>query len=110
MVDYNELLYEKVQAEYDAFIEELKQMTAEQVIEKAYQKVIKEEMVTEIQNGNLEQVEAKALCREKFPLEHMYQDWLDTDVSHMEMLKNSIDDTAKKAVKEMKAKQREKFL
>lgn len=105
--DYVELLYEKVQAEYDAFIEELKRMTPEQVIDKAYEKVIKEDLVTEIQHGSLEQTEAKALYREKYPLDRMYQEWLDTDVSYMDLLKDSIDDTAKKAVKEMKEKQRE---
>ena len=51
--------------------------------------------------------EAKALNREKYPLDRMYQEWLDTDVSEMQMLKDSIDDTAKKAVKEMKDKQKE---
>lgn len=34
--DYNALLYEKVQAEYDAFIEELKTKPVDEVIEKAY--------------------------------------------------------------------------
>ncbi len=106
-VDYNELLYEKVQAEYDVFIEELKRMTPEQVIEKAYEKVIKEDLVTEIQHGSLEPNEAKALYREKYPLDRMYQEWLDADVSYMDLLKDSIDDTAKKVVKEMKEKQRE---
>ena len=106
-VDYNELLYEKVQAEYDAFIEELKRMTPEQVIDKAYQKVIKENMVMAIQDMELTPSEAKALCREKYPLDRMYQEWLDTDVSGMQMLKDSIDDTAKQAVKEMKEKKRE---
>ena len=107
MVDYNELLYEKVQAEYDAFIEELKQMTPEQVIDRAYEKVTKENMVTIIREENLTPAEAKALNREKYPLDRMYQEWLDTDVSEMQMLKDSIDDTAKKAVKEMKEKQKE---
>ena len=51
-VDYNELLYEKVQAEYDAFIEELKRMTPEQVIDRAYEKVTKENMVMVIQENN----------------------------------------------------------
>ncbi len=106
-VDYNELLYEKVQVEYDAFIEELKRMTPEQIIEKSYEKVTKENMVTIIQEENLTPAEAKALCREKYPLDRMYQEWLDTDVSEMQMLKDSIDDTAKKAVKEMKEKQKE---
>lgn len=105
--DYNELLYEKVQAEYDAFIEELKQMTPEQVIDKAYEKTIKEDLVTEIQHRSLEQSEAKALYREKYPLDRMYREWLDTDVSYMDLLKDSIDDTAKKAVKERREKQRE---
>lgn len=106
-VGHNELLYEKVQAEYDAFIEELKQMTPEQVIDRAYEKVTKENMVTIIREENLTPAEAKALNREKYPLDRMYQEWLDTDVSEMQMLKDSIDDTAKKAVKEMKEKQKE---
>ena len=106
-VDYNELLYEKVQTEYDAFIEELKRMTPEQVIERAYEKVTKENMVTIIQENELTSAEAKALYREKYPLDLMYQEWLDTDVSEMQMLKDSIDDIAKKAVKEMKDKQKE---
>lgn len=106
-VDYNELLYEKVQAEYDAFIEELKRMTPKQVIDRAYEKVTKENMVTIIREENLTPAEAKALNREKYPLDRMYQEWLDTDVSEMQMLKDSIDDTAKKAVKEMKDKQKE---
>ena len=106
-VAYNALLYEKVQAEYDAFIEELKRMTPEQVIDRAYEKVTKENMVTIIREENLTPAEAKALNREKYPLDRMYQEWLDTDVSEMQMLKDSIDDTAKKAVKEMKDKQKE---
>ena len=107
-VDYNELLYEKVQAEYDAFIEELKRMTPEQVIDRAYEKVTKENMVMVIQENNLEPSEAKALCREKYPLDRMYQEWLDTDVSEMQMLKDSIDDTAKKGSQrnERKAKRK----
>lgn len=105
--DYVELLYEKVQAEYDNFIEKLKQMTPEQVIEKAYEKVAKENMVMAIQDKELTLSEAKALCREQYPLDRMYQEWLDTDVSKMQMLKDSIDETAKKAVKEMKDKQKE---
>lgn len=97
--DYVELLYEKVQAEYDNFIEELKRMTPEQVIEKAYEKVAKENMVMAIQDKELTPSEAKALCREKYPLDRMYREWLDTDVSEMQMLKDSIDETAKKQSK-----------
>ena len=40
-VDYNELLYEKLQAEYNAYIESLKQMTPEQVIEMPIKKSLR---------------------------------------------------------------------
>lgn len=107
MVDYNELLYKKVQAEYDTFIEEIKKQPSEKVIERAYEIVTKQNMVVIIQESNLTPVEAKSLYREKYPLDRMYREWLDTDVSEMQMLKDSIDDTAKTAVKELKEKQRE---
>lgn len=106
MADYNKLLYEKVRVEYERFIEALKKMTPEQVIEKAYEKAIKEDMVTEIQQCNLTQEEANALYLEKYPLDLMYQEWLDTDVSFMGLLRDSIDDTAKKAVSELRKEHR----
>ncbi len=106
-VDYNDLLYEKMQQEYDAFIAGLKLMSSEQVIDSAYEKVIKSDILIECENGRLEQKEAKALYLEKYPLDRIYQDWLKSDVSYMGMIRDSIDDSAKDAVKERKEKQRE---
>ena len=42
--DYASLLYEKVQAEHDDFIAEMKCKPAEEIIESAYQIVIKDEI------------------------------------------------------------------
>ena len=106
-IDYNTLLYEKVQAEYDAFIEELKAKPAEEVIEKAYEKVFKEEMVCICEFANFESKEAKAMYLEKHPLDRMYQDWLKSDVSYMDMLRDSIDDSVKAAAMERREKQKE---
>ena len=72
-VDYNDLLYEKMQQEYDAFIAGLKLMSSEQVIDSAYEKVIKSDILIECENGRLEQKEAKALYLEKYPLDRIYQ-------------------------------------
>ncbi len=105
--DYNALLYEKVQAEYDAFIEELKAEPAEEVIKKAYEKVIKEEFVCICEFAKFEQKEAKAMYLEKYPLDRMYQDWLKSDVSYMDMLRDSVDDSLKDAAAERRDKQRE---
>lgn len=105
--NYNELLYEKVQAEYNAFIEEIKQLPPEQIVEKSYQKTIKEDLVTICGEINRPQNEAKALYLLKNPLEEMYQEWLGTDVDYMDLLRDTVDERAKSAVKELKEKQRE---
>ena len=51
--DYVTALYEKVQAEYDDFIAEMKCKSADEIIESAYQIVIKDEITV--------------FCRECFP-------------------------------------------
>ena len=93
--------------EYDAFIAGLKLMSNEQVIDSAYEKVIKSDILIECENGRLDQKEAKALYLEKYPLDRIYQDWLKSDISETAMLRDSIDDTAKDIVKERREKQRE---
>lgn len=87
--DYNDLLYEKMQQEYDAFIAGLKLMSNEQVIDSAYEKVIKSDILIECENGRLDQKEAKALYLEKYPLDRIYQDWLKSDVSYMGMIRDT---------------------
>ena len=106
-VDYNKLLYEKVQQEYNEYLADLKKLPPEKIIEQSYQKTIKEDMVTLCGETERPQSEAKALYLLRYPLEEIYQQWLDTDVSYMDMLRDSIDDRAKSAVKEMREKQRE---
>lgn len=106
-LDYNELLYEKVQQEYDAFIAGLKLMSNEQVLDSAYEKVIKSDILIECENGRLDQKEAKALYLEKYPLDRIYQDWLKSDFSYMDMIRDTIDDSAKDAIKERREKHRE---
>ena len=105
--NYNDLLYEKAQKEYDDLIAELKELPSEQVIERAYEKVIKENILCILEESHRDQKEAKALYLEKYPLDRIYQDWLKSDISETAMLRDSIDDTAKDVVKERREKQRE---
>lgn len=107
VVDYNALLYEKMQAEYTEFLNRLKKMPTEEVVEKAYEKVIKEDLVACVESGDLEPNQAKALYSKKYPLDYCYQEWLDNDCSHMDMLRDTIEDASQKTVKEMKSKSRE---
>lgn len=105
--DYNQLLYEKAYSEYETFINDLKAMTPEQILEHAYEKTIKEDILSLFESVDLAPKAAKALYLRKHPLDEVYQKWLDTDVSYMDMLRDSMEDKAKEAVKEMNAKKRE---
>lgn len=105
--DYKALLCEKVQAEYDKFIAELKEKPAEEIIARAYEKVSKEEMVLLCDDLNLEQKEARALYLEKYPLEQMYQAWLKDDSPYADMYRDSITDAARAALMERSEIQRE---
>lgn len=106
-VDYNELLYEKMSAEYNQFLLELDEMLPQDVVRNAYQIVVKEDILSCFECSKRSQTEAKALYLLKNPLDDLYQEWLDTDASYMDMLRDSIDERIKSAVKEMKDKQRE---
>ena len=106
-VDYNELLYEKMSAEYDSFIERLKQMPPEQIIEHAYEKVMKEDLLSCFEFTDRSQTEAKAMYLQKYPLDALYEAWMKTDASYMDMLRDSADECVKSAVKMMKDRQRE---
>ena len=96
MNDYKNLLIQKVQSEYDEFIESLKKLPSEKVINFSYEKVIKEDLVTSIESTNLDEIQAKSLYRLKYPLDYCYREWLDNDLNHMEMLEDTINDAASK--------------
>lgn len=96
MNDYKNLLIQKVQSEYDEFIENLKKLPSEKVIDFSCEKVIKEDLVTSIESTNLDEIQAKSLYRLKYPLDYCYREWLDNDLSHMEMLEDTINDAASK--------------
>lgn len=97
--DYIAQLRDKAQREYDGFVESLKQMPSAQVLEHAYEKVMKEELVSCICSTELSQKEAKALCQMHNPLQELYQEWLHNDFSYMDLLKETITDRAESAVK-----------
>ena len=66
-VDYNDLLYEKAQKEYDDLIAELKELPSEQVIERAYEKVIKENILCILEDSQRDQKRSKGTVSRKIP-------------------------------------------
>lgn len=102
-IDYTALLYEKVKKEYDAFVESLEKLSPKDIIDASYEKAFKEDIVLSFENISLEQIDAKALFKKKKPLDFVYQEWLKNDCSYMDMLRDTIDDSCKIAVRDLKA-------
>ena len=92
----NEMLHEKVEAEYQNFLEELEKKEPKEIIASSYEKVFKEDIVLALTENELPYDRAKALLRMDYPLEEAYQAWLKQDVTYMEDLRDCVDDYAKK--------------
>ena len=75
--DYNQLLCEKMQKEFDNLIEKFKSKEPAEILKHTYE------------------------------LDRLYNDWLKSDVNYMDMVRDSIDSSVNRAVKEMKARQKE---
>lgn len=105
--DYNEMLYEKACKEFENYKQSLMQMTPEQVMEHSHETAIKQEFLICLEEDDLFAKEAKALCCMEYPLDACYQEWLKNDYSYMDMMRNTIDDRARAAVKEQKKSERE---
>lgn len=84
-------LNEKIQNEYDNFIDRLKSLPLEQVIESSYEKVFKEEFMTTIQYRELSKTEINALLKMDYPLDSLYQEWLKNDLSYIPLIEDTVD-------------------
>lgn len=82
-IKIREELYEKMEEEYNSFIEGLKKCKPEKIIDMAYEKVVKEELCLmfypefNIYMYDINQL--RALNKLKEPLEALYEGWMKSD-------------------------------
>ncbi|MEI3402420.1 MAG: DUF3848 domain-containing protein [Clostridia bacterium] len=105
-MNVREELYSKMEKEYNLFIENLKQLSPEKIMDNAYEKVMKEELVSmfypEYEKYDISDIKALNKCEK--PLEELYQGWMDFDGGIHELLEYSIDDTIETLKREQKEK------
>ena len=92
-------LYDKAKAEQNSYIAELKQMPPEKIIEVSYEKVMRDDILMIFEEHSLSDAQAKELLKFKNPLAECYDRWLKADCSHMDMLRDTIEDFADKQIK-----------
>ena len=102
---------EKLTNEYNDFISELKKEKPEVIIERAYEKVCKEEMIYVFEKKDLSASECKSLLKCSNILSDCYDEWLKSDGNFNEMLEYAVDNSIEHIVddykREMKQKKKE---
>jgi len=84
-------LSKKLINEYNTFIENLVSLKPEEIIEKSYEKVCKEEFVYSFEKQKLSISECKALLKKDGILQECYDEWMKSDGNFNEMLEYSVD-------------------
>lgn len=85
------LLYERASAEYRAYLDDLLTKDPQTIIDNAYQVVMKADILLLLEDHNMELPEIDVLLMLESPLDTIYQEWLDADTSHMDMLRDTMD-------------------
>lgn len=85
-------VYDKMSAEYDELIDGLKQMMSQDIIDNAYQIVMKQDILFSMENHFLNQTQLQMLLELENPLDDLYQNWLLGDCPYMDALEESTQD------------------
>lgn len=98
-----------MQAELDKFIADWKTKSSADTVELAYELTYKEEILNSFDfdwaGGTPVPIEqAKALLALKYPLDYLYQEWIEYDNSPRDMLRDSNSRAIEKAVNHMKSR------
>ena len=95
----NTALYEKIYAEQQQFISSLKTMTPKNIIQYAYELVIREDILLSLEENDLDARQCKALLREKKPLDELFLAWEKHEGDHMNEIRDCIENKANELIK-----------
>lgn len=95
----NTALYEKIYAEQQQFINSLKTMTPENIIQYAYELVIREDILLSLEENDLEAKQCKVLLKEKEPLSKLFFAWEKHEGDHMNEIRDCIENKANELIK-----------
>lgn len=100
--ELNTALYEKLFAEQQDFKGWLVKQPPEEILKHAYEYVIREDIVIEMEYHDLTDEEAKALLADKKPLQYIYNIYEDLESGHMDEIRDCIESRAKTCIAEQR--------
>ena len=96
--DKNTALYEKMAAEQDKFRDWLKTQPPEEILNHAYEYVVREDILMAMEELDLPQSRAAALLASPSPLADVYKEFADRETSYMDVVRDSIEQRAEAAL------------
>lgn len=91
-INYKILLYKKVSKEFSDFISNMKKLPPDKIIEQAYEKVIKQDLLIVLCERELLQECVYLLNRQQYPLDFLYNEWLNNDLSYNDLCRGTLND------------------
>lgn len=96
-----DLLYDRAKAEFDARMEEIAALPPKEILDHAYEKVIKEEFLGELEQG-LDEWETDTLLTYPQPLAALYTEWMDNDFSFWDSIRGTVEKTVAKQAADLR--------
>ena len=96
----NEELYDRMSAEQEAFRKKLLEMPPNDILQNAYELIIREDILLAVEENELSAQQARILLKSKTPLSDVYKSWEDHEGHHMEEIADVIEEHADAKIRE----------
>lgn len=96
----NTRLYEKMFAEQEVYRSWLLSQPPEEILNHAYEYVMREDILLSLEYNDLTDGQAKALLKSPASLADIFKDWEKRETGHMEDIRETIESRANKIIRE----------
>lgn len=94
--------------EQKEFLERMKALPPEEIIGRAYEITLRNDIVCILENEDFSREQLKSLARVKYPVGSLYDEWISSDYSHMQDIRDCTYDFVDNLVKSDKELQKQK--
>ena len=92
-------LYRRLLSEQDSFRDELLSLPPEQILSRAYEYAVREDIVMSLEENDLSGRQARALLTSEHPLQDVFLRWENSESSHMEEIRSVIESEANSVIR-----------
>lgn len=97
--ELNTALYQKMYAEQEAFRNQLLALTPQEILDRAYEYISREDILLAMENNDLSNRQVKALLKTETPLGDVFTKWEDWETDHMRDVWAAVESRANEAVR-----------